>query len=87
MRTMWEAPSRMPDIEQILSHFSLFLVFFNFSFPFSPVFINSMFCVKDEKELEEGQIQVLNGIVSPNLKYVPFRQMITDQGQIQFLAF
>lgn len=46
-----------------------------------------MFCVKDEKELKEGQIQVLNGIVFPNLKYVPFCQMITDQGQIQYLAF
>lgn len=51
------------------------------------MFINSMFCVKDEKELKEGQIQVLNWIVSPYLKYIHFCQMITDQGQIQFLVF
>lgn len=34
----------MPGIEQVLS---------NFSFPFSLIFIDRMFCVKDEKELKE----------------------------------
>lgn len=51
MRNMWKAPSTKPEIEHILS---------NFSFPFSPIFIDRMFCVKDEKELKKGQSQVLN---------------------------
>lgn len=34
----------MPGIEQVLS---------NFRFPFSLIFIDRMFCVKDEKELKE----------------------------------
>lgn len=41
----------MPDIEQILN---------NFSFPFSPIFIDSMFCVNDRKELKDNQIEALN---------------------------
>lgn len=41
----------MPDIQKILS---------NVSFPFNPVFTDRMFCVKDEKKLKEGWIQVLN---------------------------
>lgn len=48
--------------------------------------IDIMFCVKDEKKLKEGQMQVLSWIAFSNCEKVPFYQMVTDQGQIQFLA-
>lgn len=46
----------MPGIQKILS---------NVSFPFNPIFIykhnkHRILCVRDEKKMNEGQIQVLN---------------------------
>lgn len=49
MKNRWKAPGMMPDIKPVLS---------NFSFPFHPLFMDRMFCVKDQKELKEGQVHV-----------------------------
>ena len=59
----------MPGTEQIPSDFSL---------PCCPVFIDRMFCVKDEKGLKEGQIWVLNGIAFPNLTGIRLGLRTTD---------